>query len=205
MEHRSVDVIYSNIVPTGKYVDGACFPVFTFVNYDTTYLPVTPKASKPFVPVTRKGKVPVKITLTGTTVSTEAIRGGYIVAKYSLASVTNEELVIAMGQRWNYDRLIPCVSWQLIGATTRERYRLNTTQGILPYAMYNGQLITAATGFIELWAPGDYTATITVATQTFNLGVYTNDTALLTTYTIAPCVVSVTGNTGFAAYMTSCV
>mgnify|MGYP001020530607 CR=1 FL=1 len=176
------------------------------MQYGTSYKPSIPVAApRPgFSPAIHRGRSAVNVTLNGTTLTIQSIRGGYIAVKYSLVGIIPDDFTIDVGQRWNTGVLVPCISWALVGGNERYRYRLAGTNGILPYEPYAGQLVDALTANIEFWAPGDVSSSVTYATQTIKLGVFTSNPDTTTTYTVDPCIIAATGSPGFAAYMTGC-
>lgn len=186
---------------------GESWPLAFLMNYGTSYRPalVIPGPRPGYSAITHKGRSAVKLTLTGNvSVQLQATSGGYVAVRYALNNIIPSDFTIALGQKWNYAPFVPCISWALVGSTSRIRYRLNNTPGTLPYEPYAGQLIEPLTAIIELWAPGNTHPVQTLTTQTFDLGIFSDDPNVTTTYTVAPCVVGVTGSPGFAAYMTSC-
>ena len=147
------------------------------------------------------------IALDAVDIEVQPTGAGYIAVSYTLNDLDTPFVIRQKPNFAGQTSFIPCVSW-IAEDGTISRYALaNETLGEVPYDLYVSQLIDPATTMFELWALGD-TAALTMDAWSITIGLlevpsYSAQTAG-TVYSTTQCIVEVTADSGFGAYMTSC-
>jgi len=147
------------------------------------------------------------ISLAAVDIEVQPTGAGYMAVNYTLDDLA---VPFTIRQKPNFagqTSFVPCISW--IGPDgSISRYALaNETLGVNQYELYTSQVIDPATAMIELWALGD-TDSITLPAWEITIGLLEAPQSSAQTagsvYTTTQCIVTVTADSGFAAYMTSC-
>lgn len=147
------------------------------------------------------------ISLAAVDIEVQPTGAGYMAVNYTLDDLA---VPFTIRQKPNFvgqTSFVPCISW-IAADGTLSRYALaNETLGVNQYELYTSQVIDPATAMIELWALGD-TDSITLPDWSITIGLLEAPQSSAQTagsvYTTTQCIVTVTADAGFAAYMTSC-
>lgn len=147
------------------------------------------------------------ISLAAVDIAVQPNIGGYMAVTYTLDTL---DVPFTIRQKPNFDgqtSFVPCVSW-IAADGSLSRYALaNKNIGVTQYDLYTTQVIDPATAMIELWATGTETDLV-LPDWELTIGLLERPASSAQTagqvYTTTQCIVQVTADAGFAAYITSC-